>query len=211
MKFYGREKEIGELRQQRDISCKFARFTVVTGRRRIGKTQLIRQAFDDGVSPYVHLVITKKTEKVQCENHQREAERALGITIRGRCERFADLFEDLIKESVSRSFTLVLDEFQEFDQVDDSIYAEMAGVWDRYHSDSKINLVVCGSVNRLMNKIFLMTPSRFMAEIQDDLMLWRSRRQCLRIYSSILVLIIQMRIFSRYGPFRAVFPAMSSC
>jgi hypothetical protein len=154
MKFYGREKEIGELRKQRDISRKFARFTVVTGRRRIGKTQLIRQAFDDGVSPYVHLVITKKTEKVQCENHQREAERALGITIRGRCERFADLFEDLIKESVSRSFTLVLDEFQEFDQVDDSIYAEMAGIWDRYHSDSKINLVVCGSVNRLMNKIF---------------------------------------------------------
>ena len=154
MKFYGREKEISELRQQRDISRKFARFTVVTGRRRIGKTQLIRQAFDDGVSPYIHLVITKKTEKVQCANHQREVERALGITIRGRCERFAELFEDLIKESASRPFTLVLDEFQEFDQVDDSIYAEMAGVWDRYHSDSKINLVVCGSVNRLMNKIF---------------------------------------------------------
>ena len=131
MKFYGREKEISELRQQRDISRKFARFTVVTGRRRIGKTQLIRQAFDDGVSPYIHLVITKKTEKVQCANHQREVERVLGITIRGRCEHFAELFEDLIKESASRPFTLVLDEFQDFDQVDDSIYAEMAGVWDR--------------------------------------------------------------------------------
>lgn len=63
MKFYGREKEIDELRHQRDISRKFARFTVVTGRRRIGKTQLIRQAFDDGVSPYVHLVITKKQRR----------------------------------------------------------------------------------------------------------------------------------------------------
>ena len=154
MKFYGREKEISDLRGQRDISRKYARFTVVTGRRRVGKTQLVRSAFDDGESPYVHLVITKKTEKVQCAVHQRTIERGLGIAIHGRCERFADLFEEVMKESASRAFTLVLDEFQEFDQVDSAIYAEVAGIWDHYHSDSKINLVVCGSVNRLMNKIF---------------------------------------------------------
>lgn len=154
MKFYGREKEIGDLRRQREVSREYARFSVITGRRRVGKTQLIRMAFDDGVSPYVHLVITKKTEKVQCAIHQRTVERELGIAIHGRCERFADLFEEIMKESVSRAFTLVLDEFQEFDQVDSSIYAEVAGIWDHYHSQSKINLVVCGSVNRLMNKIF---------------------------------------------------------
>ena len=154
MKFYGREKEISDLRRQRDVSRKYARFTVVTGRRRVGKTQLVRSAFDDGDSPYVHLVITKKTEKVQCAVHQRTIERGLGIVIHGRCERFADLFEEVMKESASRAFTLVLDEFQEFDQVDSAIYAEVAGIWDHYHSDSKINLVVCGSVNRLMNKIF---------------------------------------------------------
>ena len=54
MKFYGREIEISDLRRQRDISRKYARFTVVTGRRRVGKTQLVRSAFDDGESPYVH-------------------------------------------------------------------------------------------------------------------------------------------------------------
>lgn len=154
MKFYGRETEIEDLRKERERSHQFARFTVVTGRRRIGKTQLIRQAFDDGADPYVHLVITKKTERVQCAILQREAERALGIAIRGRCERFADLFEDLMAESSRRPFTLVLDEFQEFDRVDDSIYAEIASIWDRFHNSSRMNLVVCGSVNRLMNKIF---------------------------------------------------------
>lgn len=30
----------------------------------------------------------------------------------------------------------------------------MQGVWDRLHKKSRINLVVCGSVNRLMTKIF---------------------------------------------------------
>ena len=154
MKFYGRTSEIAELRKEREISHRFARFTVVTGRRRIGKTQLIRKAYDDGTDPYVHLVITKKTEKVQCGIHQREVERSLGIVIRGHCERFADLFEDLMKEAQKYPFTLVFDEFQEFDKVDDSVYSEVAAIWDKYHGTAKINLVVCGSVNRLMNKIF---------------------------------------------------------
>lgn len=154
MKFYGREEEIDALRKVRDVSHQYARFTVVTGRRRIGKTQLVRTVFNDGTDPYIHLVITRKTEKVQTAIHQAECEHVLKMGIHGRCERFAELFEELMKESRSRPFTLVLDEFQEFDKVDDSIFGEVAGVWDEYHADSKINLVVCGSVNRLMNKIF---------------------------------------------------------
>ena len=154
MKFYGRESEIAELRKVREISHRFARFTVVTGRRRIGKTELVRQAFDDKTDPYLHLVITKKTEKIQCEKLQEEVVRVLGMTIHGTCTRFSELFEELMKESVLRPFTLVLDEFQEFDKVDSAIFGEVAGIWDAYHNRSKVNLVVCGSVNRLMNKIF---------------------------------------------------------
>lgn len=154
MKFYGRGREIELLRKVRTDSHSFARFTVVTGRRRIGKTELIRQAYDDGADPYLHLVITKKTEKVLCERLQRDVVKGLGIVIHGTCGHFSELFEELMKESLARPFTLVFDEFQEFDRVDSSIFGEIAGIWDRYHNRSKINLVVCGSVNRLMNKIF---------------------------------------------------------
>ena len=154
MKFYGRTSEIEALRKVREISYEFARFTVLTGRRRVGKTQLVRHVFDDGASPYVHLVITRKVEKVQTAIHQSECDRVLGWSIHGTCTRFAELFEELMKESINRPFTLVLDEIQEFDRVDDSIFGEVAGVWDKYHDRSKINLVICGSVNRLMNKIF---------------------------------------------------------
>lgn len=154
MKFYGREEEIAELRKIREISRKYARMTVVTGRRRVGKTQLVRQAFDDGVMPYLHLVITRKPEKVQCRSLQETAERDLGVRFLGECTRFAQLFEVLMKEAQARPYTLVLDEFQEFDFVDAGIYGDVAAVWDRYHNDAKLNLVICGSVNRLINKIF---------------------------------------------------------
>lgn len=154
MKFYGREKEIADLHAVRETSHSFARFTVVTGRRRVGKTELVRRAFDDGTDPYLHLVITKKTEKVQCAKLQKEISRVLGLSIHGTCEHFSELFEILMEESLNRPYTLVLDEFQEFDKVDSSIFGEVAGIWDRFHNRSKLNLVVCGSVNRLMNKIF---------------------------------------------------------
>ena len=47
MRFYDREQEIAFLREIRDTAEKVARFTVVTGRRRIGKTTLIREAYKD--------------------------------------------------------------------------------------------------------------------------------------------------------------------
>ena len=48
MDFFGREVELRELRKVREIARKHARFTVVTGRRRVGKTELLKKAFGDG-------------------------------------------------------------------------------------------------------------------------------------------------------------------
>ena len=47
MDFFDRKSEIGCLRSERDLSKKVARMTVVTGRRRVGKTQLIQRAMGD--------------------------------------------------------------------------------------------------------------------------------------------------------------------
>jgi len=44
MKFYNREKEITQLKEIQKLSLKNAQFTVVTGRRRIGKTHLLLNA-----------------------------------------------------------------------------------------------------------------------------------------------------------------------
>ena len=74
--FFGREKEIALLRRERETARRAARFTVLTGRRRVGKTALVRKALDDGVLPYVHLPITRQPESTLCGQMQEEAERA---------------------------------------------------------------------------------------------------------------------------------------
>ena len=154
MDFIAREQEIEFFRKIRERSADNAQFTVLTGRRRVGKTALLRKALADGEIPYVHLPITRQSEKTLCIELQDEIERVLDLGILGRSESFRDLFLALMKASKTRRFTVVLDEFQEFDRINSAVFSQIAAVWDEHHVESRINLVVCGSINRLMNKIF---------------------------------------------------------
>ena len=154
MKFYGRTEELAELRQIRELSMEASRFTVVTGRRRVGKTELVERAFGDGNTPYLYFLVTRRAEKDLCAILQEEAQKVIRQPILGVAERFGQLFETVMAYSVTTPMTLVIDEFQEFDKIDSAIFGEIQGVWDRYHKKARLNLVVCGSVNRLMNKIF---------------------------------------------------------
>ena len=154
MRFFGREIELKELRKVRELSQERSRFTVLTGRRRVGKTELSREAFDDGKTPYLNLPITRQPEVTLCAQLQEEAERVLHLGIHGTCTRFGELFRELIKEAERRPYTLVIDEFQEFDRTNPGVYGDIQHIWDEYHNKTKLNLVVNGSVNRLMNKIF---------------------------------------------------------
>ena len=154
MKFVGRTEEIKMLRRMRENSVAEAQFIVITGRRRVGKTALLRHALEDSVIPYVHLPITRQNEKTLCRELQAEVEQALHLGILGTCETFSDLFKVLMVASKTSQFTVVLDEFQEFDRINPAVFGQVAAIWDEYHADSHINLVVCGSVNRFMNKVF---------------------------------------------------------
>ena len=154
MKFFGRDNELDELRKIREISLENSRFTVVTGRRRVGKTELIEQAFNDGRTKYLYFLVTNRAERELCGILQDEAEKVVDEPILGRTERFSQLLEIVMKYSAAHPLTLVLDEFQEFDKINPAIFGEIQGVWDRLHKKSRLNLVVCGSVNRLMHKIF---------------------------------------------------------
>ena len=152
MKFFDRTNEIAELRRIREVSQGTARFTVLTGRRRVGKTELISQALGD--QDFVYFYVSRKNQIVLCREFQGIVERCLGRTVPGRVERFSDLFRFLLEESVERPLTLVIDEFQDFIKVDEAIFSEIARDWDAFHARAKLNFVVSGSVNRLMTKIF---------------------------------------------------------
>lgn len=55
MKFFDRKEEIVILRKIRNNAEKNAQFTVLTGRRRIGKTSLVLKAYED--SPILYFFV----------------------------------------------------------------------------------------------------------------------------------------------------------
>ena len=152
MDFFDRKSEIEYLRKERDLSKRVARMTVVTGRRRVGKTQLIQHAMND--EPYLYFLVTRRAEADQCADFIEKTKEVLPISLYGNGIRFGTLFKALMEESCRRPFTLVIDELQEFWKVDEGIFGDIQEQWDRYHTKSKINLVMCGSVNTMMNRIF---------------------------------------------------------
>lgn len=152
MRFFDRTEEIASLREIRRMSKDNAQFTVVTGRRRIGKTYLVWKAYED--EPILYFFVARKAEGDLCEDYRLEIESKLGIPTMGRAEHFADVFEFLMKLSTERPITLFIDEFQEFFRVNKSVYSDMQRIWDIYSPKARMNLVVCGSIYSMMTKIF---------------------------------------------------------
>lgn len=150
MKFYNREKELENLKDIQMSSLTSSKMTVIVGRRRIGKTTLIKEAYKDKV----YLFVSKKDESLLCTEFVDIIEDTLGIKVFGEFSSFKNLFEYLMNLSITTPFTFVIDEFQEFLQINSSIYSDMQNIWDEYKDKSKMNLVLSGSIYSLMKKIF---------------------------------------------------------
>lgn len=152
MKFYDREKEIEVLRKNWEKSKERSLFTVMVGRRRIGKTALLLKTEQE--QNMLYLYVSKDNERVLVEKFQKAAEEVLGLHIYGHLESFAQFFEQMMEYGKDHHFTIVFDEFQNFLKVNPAIPSHMQDIWDRYHEVAKVNLVACGSIYSMMHKIF---------------------------------------------------------
>lgn len=151
MKFYDRTEELETLREIESMSAESAQMTIMVGRRRVGKTTLLRQAFN--ATPVLYFFIGRKNEILLCEEFTEEVEHKLGESL-GRFSRFSELFKVLMQRSQRTNFTLIIDEFQEFKNISPSLFSDMQNIWDTYKEQSRMNLVLCGSIYSMMKQIF---------------------------------------------------------
>ena len=152
MKFYNREKEIKKLLEIKEQSKKNAQFSVVTGRRRIGKTQLLLKSYEN--TKFLYFFVAKKSEVILCQDFLQELKEKLNPPILGEVNSVSVLFEYIVQLSYEQNITLIIDEFQECFTVNPSVYSDMQRIWDLHKDKAKLNLIVSGSVISLMYKIF---------------------------------------------------------
>ncbi len=153
MRFFDREAEFDKLREIESLSHEVAQFTIVTGRRRIGKTEMIKKFYENNTMLY--FFVARKAEADLCDIFIDEIHAKLNVPmLDSKGISFAAIFRFIMELSQTQQITLFIDEFQDFYRVNPSIYSDMQNIWDSYKNKAHINLIVAGSVNTLMNKIF---------------------------------------------------------
>lgn len=169
MKFFGRKTEIQHLQEIERISHNYSQFTIISGRRRIGKTELVKKAYEG--KNFLYFFVMRKAEADLCTTFVEEIQDKLGIPIHGKIQSFSEVFEIVMEEAKRQHVTLFIDEFQDFYRVNQAIFSEMQYLWDKYKAEAKINLVVAGSVNTLMNRIFTDSKEPLYGRQTDSMML----------------------------------------
>lgn len=133
------------------MSKEESQMTVLVGRRRIGKTSLLLKSTEG--NPTLYFFILRKAENLLCRDFIEEAEMKLYFPI-GEYSSIGKLFQHLMLLSKQRPFNLIIDEFQEIDRINSSVFGEMQKVWDLHKGSSRMNLLISGSIYSLMHKIF---------------------------------------------------------
>ncbi len=123
-------------------------FSVIYGRRRVGKTALIEEFIKN--KPHIYFYATEVNINLQLEFFSKEITRFFSLPKEFKFESFDSAFEYISKQNLDRKMVIVIDEFQNLIKVDRTFSSVLQKIWDMYLSKSNIHLILCGSVISMM-------------------------------------------------------------
>jgi len=156
-KFYDRQQEMNQLLDmQQQAYMDYSRFVVLTGRRRVGKTSLVYRLMEETKTqaPGLYFFVGRKTEASLVATFCEEVRTKLDEFVPEGIASFRILMQLLLEIGKRKNFTLFIDEFQEFDNVNSEVFSDVQELWDRYKKETHVCLIVSGSIFRMMEKIF---------------------------------------------------------
>ena len=152
MKFIGRRRELESLETAYQTD---GGFVVIYGRRRVGKTTLIKEFIKDKLAFYF-----LATEEVESQSMKRLASVAARITKNPMLQRVAfsdwlDLFRVISEYRPEEKKVLVIDEFPYLVKSNPAFPSILQNAWDEILKDSNVMLILCGSLIGMMQKYAL--------------------------------------------------------
>lgn len=147
MRFIGREKELATLEKEYSRN---SGFVVVYGRRRVGKTTLIKQFIQDKEALYF-----LANEESNRQNLNRFTEKLAEFTkqpyiAQSRFENWQSAFRAMVTFGGDRQKVLVIDEFQYLVGVNSAYPSIFQECWDEILKDSGVMVILCGSLITMM-------------------------------------------------------------
>ncbi len=140
--FIGRKKELGELNKLYN-SDKFE-FTVIYGRRRVGKTALINEFTKNKDTIFFTGVETNAKQNL--ENFSKNIlEYNTGKIVDSTFSSFQSALEYVFELAKSKRIVLVIDEYPYVARASKSLASTLQLLIDKYKDSSKLFLILCGS------------------------------------------------------------------
>ena len=142
--FINRTKELKKLEEE--YKAKKATFSVIYGRRRVGKTALIQEYIKDKNA--IYLYITQGSLQIQLDIFTNEIKKFVDKNIREflNFNSFEEALEFLATLDFKQKLVLVIDEYQYLIQLDGAFSSKLQRIWDIKLSNINIHLIICGSV-----------------------------------------------------------------
>ena len=147
MTFVNREKEMETLEREYK---KENSFVVIYGRRRVGKTTLIKEFIKDKKAFY--FFTDKQNENLQIERFKNQIAENFKDEILKKIEikDWDTLFEYLIMKISNEKFVLVIDEFQYLSLINKNFSSIFQRIYDEKLKDKNIMIILCGSLISMM-------------------------------------------------------------
>lgn len=152
---------IGRKEQQAELWRAYewdeSRFVAVYGRRRVGKTYLVRETFGDKIV-FAHSGLANVSMRDQLVSWQISLEKA-GLQVKKTPENWVEAFMlllDLIEQSTAEKKVIFLDELPWMDTPRSKLVSALEFFWNNWASARKdVLLIVCGSATSwIINKLF---------------------------------------------------------
>ncbi len=153
MKFVNRIAELEFLEKEYRNSS--SSFVVLYGRRRVGKTRLIKEFIKDKNNIYFLATEENETENIKTFQKILYFKYKIPLLEADKKLRWDDLFYIISTLNLKEKLIIVIDEFQYLLQSNKAFSSILQKIWDEYIKDKNIMLIVSGSLLSMMKKEIL--------------------------------------------------------
>ena len=147
-RFIDREKERGFLEEEYHKTS--ASLVVIYGRRRIGKTELIKEFIKN--KPALFFLATEESEKENRDMFKEKAAEYIRnpLLASAAVDDWETLFEYIVKERTIGRKLIVIDEFQYIAKSHPPFISVLQKIWDTVLANENVMLILCGSLVNMM-------------------------------------------------------------
>ena len=150
MQFVGRQRELSMIRER--IASDKSEAILVYGRRRVGKSHLIREALKDVKTPVIQYVCRKSSFQKNMEGLSQETAKAFKEPFI-RFEAIDQLLEYAYSKAEQQKVVLFIDEYPFLRGDDEAVDSEFQIAIDEWQHRSCLKLILCGSYVETMKKL----------------------------------------------------------